>query len=162
MRYYILVICTVSLTIFSYFPGLLGGYLFDDLRNLRNIEIYSNFEGIDALIRYILSYDAGPLKRPLSTLSFLLNTTTLTVNAFSFKVFNLFIHLINGVLLYLVTYKIIALNTNKETFARNVALSTMAFWLLHPYFVSTTLYVIQRMAMLPTSFVLLGLYFFFI
>lgn len=160
MRYYILVICTVSLTIFSYFPGLLGGYLFDDLPNLRNIEIYSNFEGVDALIRYILSYDAGPLKRPVSTLSFLLNTTTLTVNAFSFKVFNLFIHLINGVLLYLVTYKIIALNTNKETFARNVALSTMAFWLLHPYFVSTTLYVIQRMAMLPTSFVLLGLFFY--
>ncbi|MEZ5497755.1 MAG: hypothetical protein R3F25_13200 [Gammaproteobacteria bacterium] len=58
------------------------------------------------------------------------------------------------------TYKIIALNTDKESFARNVALITMAFWLLHPYFVSTTLYVIQRMAMLPTSFVLLGLFFY--
>lgn len=32
-----------------------------------------------------------------------------------------------------------------------------AFWLLHPLFVSTTLYIVQREAMLPATFVLLGL-----
>lgn len=31
------------------------------------------------------------------------------------------------------------------------------FWLLHPLFVSTTLYIVQREAMLPATFVLLGL-----
>ncbi len=30
-------------------------------------------------------------------------------------------------------------------------------WLLHPLFVSTTLYIVQREAMLPATFVLLGL-----
>jgi tetratricopeptide (TPR) repeat protein len=32
-----------------------------------------------------------------------------------------------------------------------------AFWLLHPLFVSTTLYIVQREAMLPATFALLGL-----
>src|SRR3546814_19867519 len=30
-------------------------------------------------------------------------------------------------------------------------------WLLHPLFVSTTLYIVQREAMLPATFTLLGL-----
>ena len=37
------------------------------------------------------------------------------------------------------------------------ALLAAALWLLHPLFVSTTLYVVQREAMLPATFVLLGL-----
>lgn len=32
-----------------------------------------------------------------------------------------------------------------------------AFWVLHPYFVSTTLYIVQRMAQLTTLFSLLGI-----
>ena len=32
-----------------------------------------------------------------------------------------------------------------------------ALWLLHPLFVSTTLYIVQREAMLPATFTLLGL-----
>ena len=31
------------------------------------------------------------------------------------------------------------------------------FWLLHPFLVSTTLYTVQRMAMLPLTFMLVGL-----
>ncbi len=37
------------------------------------------------------------------------------------------------------------------------ALLGAAFWLLHPLFVSTTLYIVQREAMLPATFTLLGL-----
>lgn len=37
------------------------------------------------------------------------------------------------------------------------ALLGAAFWLLHPLFVSTTLYIVQREAILPATFALLGL-----
>lgn len=37
------------------------------------------------------------------------------------------------------------------------ALLGAALWLLHPLFVSTTLYIVQREAMLPATFILLGL-----
>jgi len=46
----------------------------------------------------------------------------------------------------------------KETFGPALAaLFGAGAWLLHPLFVSTTLYVVQREAMLPATFVLIGL-----
>ena len=41
--------------------------------------------------------------------------------------------------------------------ADGAALLGAGLWLLHPLFVSTTLYVVQREAMLPATFILLGL-----
>lgn len=151
-------ISIVSIYAYLYFPGLLGGYILDDVPNLSNLNVYSRFDGLDALIRYIMSYNSGPLKRPISTLSFLLNADRLTVNAFNFKVTNLLIHIVNGFLLYLVNLKILKLLKISANHVKAIAMISMIFWLFHPLLVSTTLYVIQRMAMLPVTFILGGMY----
>jgi hypothetical protein len=155
-----LIIAILVITYVVYLPALNGGFLFDDFTNLGNLNVYSRFDGIDAIIRYILSYqEVGPLKRPVSTLTFLFNSSTWpTPQAYWFKLTNLWIHLINGLLLYVVSHKLlIQLGVTAKT-AKNAAIINMAIWLLHPLFVSTTMYVIQRMAMLPVTFVLLGFY----
>ena len=154
------IIGVIVITIVTYSKGLMGGYLLDDLPNLKNINVFSRFEGLDAFIRYVLSYESGTLKRPISTLSFLLNSTTISVNAFNFKVTNLIIHLLNGLLLYLVTHKLLSIQNFNTKNIQFIAIANMALWLLHPFFVSTTLYVVQRMAMLPVTFVLIGLHFY--
>lgn len=156
--YTIIVSCILLLTFFVYKPGLFGGFMFDDFVNLVNINFFAQSEGIDAFVRYIISYESIPLKRPISTLSFLLNATHWPANAFSFKFLNLIIHLLNGLLLYFVSKKILNLLDVAKNKIKLAAALNMTIWILHPFFVSTTLYVVQRMAMLPVTFILIGIY----
>jgi len=60
--------------------------------------------------------------------------------------------------LFVVSNKILLLLKINCNEAKIMAIVNMTIWLLHPFFVSTTLYVIQRMAMLPATFILLGFY----
>ena len=55
------------------------------------------------------------------------------------------------------TIKGSSLTLSKEQQAIWIALIASGIWLLHPYFVSTTLYVVQRMAQLATLFTLIGI-----
>jgi len=154
------VLSIILMTVIIYVPGLSGGFLFDDFINLKNISVFSQFEGVEAYIRYIFSYNSGSLKRPVTTLSFLLNSTTWPANPMFFKLTNILIHILNSILLFIVTRQILAFfNLDKKTI-NSVALLHMAIWTLHPYFVSTTLYIVQRMAMLPVTFILMGMYFY--
>lgn len=154
------VLIIILITVVAYSPGLSGGFLFDDFINLKNISVFSRFEGIDAFIRYIFSYNSGALKRPISTLSFLINSTTWPANPLFFKLTNLFIHITNSILLFIVTKQILTLFKYPQKTVNSIAILHMAIWTLHPFFVSTTLYVVQRMAMLPVTFILLGMYFY--
>ena len=154
------IIAIITITFVIYIPALNGGFLFDDFANLENLNIYSRFDGIDAIIRYILSYqEVGPLKRPITTLTFLFNSTIWpTPQAYWFKFTNLLIHLLNGLLLYVVSLKLLKQLGISAKNAKTAAIINMSIWLLHPFFVSTVMYVVQRMAMLPVTFVLLGFY----
>ena len=154
------VLIVILITVAAYSPGLSGGFIFDDFINLKNIAVFSQFEGIDAFIRYIFSYNSGALKRPISTLSFLINSTTWPANPLLFKLTNLFIHMANSILLFIVTKQILTVFKYPQKSTHSIALLHMAIWALHPFFVSTTLYVVQRMAMLPVTFILLGFYFY--
>jgi len=158
--YFLLVSSIISLTYFVYKPGIFGGFIFDDLVNLQNIQFFAKSDGLSAFIRYIFSFESGPLKRPISTLSFLINSTHWPASPIFFKLTNIIIHLINGVLLYFVTKKLLKYLLVKREDIRLVAFFNMSIWILHPFFVSTTLYVVQRMAMLPTTFTLIGFYFY--
>lgn len=148
----------LCLTYFTYAPGLSGGFIFDDAINLENINVYNRFDGFEAIIRYILSYESGSLKRPITTISFLFNSSSWPADPYYFKLTNLILHLFNGGLLFVVSNKILLLLKINCNEAKIMAIVNMTIWLLHPFFVSTTLYVIQRMAMLPATFILLGFY----
>ena len=147
------------LTAAAYWPGLSGPFLFDDFSNLDALGQYGGVRDLETLRLFILGSHSGPTGRPLALLTFLLDSNTWPTDPRPFKVTNLALHLVNGTILFALTRQLLLLSgklsTKRCTFS---ALLAAGAWLLHPFLVSTVLYVVQRMAMLSTLFVLMGLW----
>jgi protein O-mannosyl-transferase len=150
----------------AYRPGLSGDFVFDDQANiLENDSLdITRLDGAH-LWQAAWSGDSGPLKRPVSMVSFALNRYFYGLDPFAFKTANVLLHLLTGVAVYVFVLLVLRayrrhdphLDTARE---RAIALTTSAAWLLHPLNVSTVLYVVQRMAVLSALFTLAGLSFY--
>lgn len=153
----IVLLCGILIvTWFLYKAGLNGGFIFDDYNNLNKLNGFQNEITLEKLQRYLGESSAGPLKRPISVFSFLIDAQSWPAKPYSFKRTNLIIHLINGSLLFLLLvtlFKYKNFSVNKSLY---IAGFSAFMWLAHPFLVSTTLYIVQRMAMLPLMFMLLG------
>jgi tetratricopeptide (TPR) repeat protein len=149
----------LALCVTAYWPGLRGGFLFDDFGNLNALGALGPVRDWASFCRYITSGHADPTGRPLALLTFLIDAQDWPAAPWPFKRTNLLLHLLNGGLLWslLSTLGHLARTGTEKRHARKAALAGAAFWLLHPLFVSTTLYVVQREAMLSTTCVMLGL-----
>jgi len=148
----------VLVVAFVYFPALSGGFIFDDFNNLNLLAIMEGEFNLEHLQTYLASQKSGPVGRPIASLSFLIDAMNWPVeNERPFKVTNLVIHLINAILLFVLLVKIFGLFDEKKKDRYWLAFIACMIWALHPFFVSTTMYVVQRMAMLPATFTLLGM-----
>ncbi|MEZ5472836.1 MAG: hypothetical protein R3E90_13780 [Marinicella sp.] len=152
----ILIIATWSI----YNPGLTGGFMFDDENNLNKLSIIDKDLTLSHIQTYFGESKSGPLKRPISVFSFLIDAQDWPAEAYSFKRTNVLIHIINGVLFFTVLWILFRQKGFKENKVLFIAGFSTGFWLFHPFLVSTTLYVVQRMAMLPLTFMLVGLWFY--
>ncbi len=144
-------------TAWLYWPGLGSDFLLDDHPNLAPLAGVGTPPSIHGILDFVSSVHSKPFGRPLALLSFLLNDTTWPSHPHSFKYTNLLIHLINGLLLAWLVLKLMRAMGREESISVAVAVGTAAFWLLHPFNVSTVLYAIQRMTQLATLFILAGL-----
>jgi len=144
---------------FAYRPGLNGGFLFDDFANLPSLGDMGRIDNGAALARYVTSGTADPLGRPIAVASFLVDAKDWPASPYPFKRTNVLLHLLNGLLLYLTLIAIGRQGLPGISHGRvaSTAWITTALWTLHPLFVSTTLYIVQREAMLPATFTLLGI-----
>lgn len=153
-------LCIASATllcVFAYWPGLSGPFLFDDFANLPSLGRYGPVDDTSSLIRYVTSGIADPTGRPFSMLTFLLDARDWPAQPFAFKRTNLLLHLSNGILLYLLLLRLGSLIATDVVQCRIGAVFGASAWMLHPLWLSTTLYVVQRESILPTTFVLIGL-----
>jgi hypothetical protein len=141
-----------------YRPGLSGDFLFDDFGNLPAIGATGPIDHWATFWRYITSGAADPTGRPLTLLSFLLDARDWPASPGPFKITNVLLHLLNGALLAVVLLRLGRALRLEGTRARIAALFGAGAWLLHPLLVSTTLYIVQREAMLPATFTLLGMF----
>ena len=141
----------------AYRPGLAGGFLFDDFVNLPALGATGPVDNWPTFWRYITSGTADPTGRPLSLLSFLVDARDWPADPARFLRSNLLLHLLNGTLLFLLLRELGRRMDGAGPRTDASALLGAGLWLLHPLFVSTTLYIVQREAMLPATFVLLGL-----
>lgn len=153
----VFLLSVIVLTYFLYLPGLRGGFLFDDYPNLKELGTYGGVTDFETFKSFVFNGISSPLGRPLSLASFLLDDNTWPTHAEWFKATNVKIHLITGVSLCLATLHLMRLFGFAEMKAAWVALLSASIWMLHPYMVSTTLYVVQRMAQLAAMFVFMGL-----
>src|SRR5690554_324798 len=154
----LLLLLITLLTVAVYWPGLAGGFLFDDYSNLDDMGNYGGVLDWESFRAFVFSGWSGPSGRPIALASFLLDDNTWPSHAPWFKQTNLLIHLLCGLLLCWATLLLVRnLNTVSEHQAQWIAVLACGLWLLHPYMVSTTLYVVQRMAQLATLFCLAGI-----
>lgn len=166
LQRYSLLFFTLIITAAIYLPGLTGLFLFDDEQNITQ-QKYLKINALTPaeLFRAALSSDAGPLKRPISMLSFALNAYITGIDPYYFKLVNLIIHLINGILVYLISHFLFELYHRIHTIPPDyfapppnyLALFVSALWLLHPLNLTTVLYAVQRMTSLSSLFSFIGI-----
>lgn len=140
-------------TFWIYSFGFTGNFKLDDFPNLSQLKYVTD---LDTLLLFVFSGNAGPSGRPLALLSFVINQPAWDVDAAAFLYTSTLIHLINGLLLAWLAYRLLKPG-HGESYAATAALVAATLWMLHPMFASTTLYVIQRMTSLSAMFVLAGL-----
>lgn len=153
----------LALTTIIYFPGLSGDYMFDDRPNLlQNDRLDIESLDLESLASASLSSGSGMLRRPVSMLSFALNRHFFGFAPYSYKVINLVIHLLTGVMLFLFTRLLVrALQRHQPNLSATtrlwLPLVVSGLWLVHPLNLSSVLYIIQRMTSLSTLFMVCGL-----
>jgi len=159
----IILLCILAATVACYLPGLTGHFIFDDGANIGK-NSYLKIHSLDAasLWQAASSGSAGLLQRPISTMSFAINHYFTGMDAYYFKLTNLGIHLLNGVLVFLLARLLLGLHLRlrgaaDDNMAAWVALAVAALWLLHPFNLTGVLYVVQRMTSLAALFTLAGL-----
>lgn len=145
-----------------YVPGLSGPFVFDDYNNIvHNKALAAAATDLGALWQALMGGFAGPLKRPISILSFVFNFATTGLDPFWFKLTNVVIHLVNGLLVFAVARAALRLRNRLHGEFRDatgVALAVAALWLVHPAQLTSVLYVVQRMTSLSATFLFAGLY----
>jgi len=144
-----------------YFPGLGGGYFFDDYPNIvDNVHLHVDSMDWRQWLQAVWSSPSTELQRPLASLTFAINYFASGLAPWPMKAVNLGIHLLNGCLWYLLLLRIVAsLPSAQSVLARNKLLVAIvaSLWLLHPINLTPALYVVQRMESLAQVFVLGGL-----
>jgi hypothetical protein len=178
---------TLLVTALVYWPGLYGGWLFDDYPNIvDNHGVQIEEASLPALVQAALSSPASDFKRPLASLSFALNYLVGGLNPFGWKLLNLLIHVLNGIGIYLLVKQLLPnIAQGQISAAAEVSLPASmqraitksaipeglsagprsdiiaaliaAAWLLLPINLSAVLYVVQREESLANLFVLIGL-----
>jgi hypothetical protein len=103
---------------------------------------------------FVMGDNSGPLGRVVSMSSFVLEKMYLDEGIAGSKKVNIVLHLLNGGLVMWLLWLLFRFQDFPAY--RGLAVLSGAIWLLHPLFVSTVLYVVQRMAMITTFFMLLS------
>ena len=138
-----------------YYPGLSGPFLLDDWVHIP--KTYLNSFNWSSFINIIEKSQTGLLGRPISIASFSLNYIIFGKSFFYFKLVNLIIHIINGIAFYFLISQLLKCINIENKFLTAVAFITVTIWLFHPIQVSTVLYTVQRMTLLSTLGLLVGL-----
>jgi len=158
-------LAVLVLTTAVYWPGLSGGYLFDDFPNITdNTDVHVSSLDWRDWLQAALASPSAELRRPLAMLSFAANYYFTGLDPLPMKLTNLAIHLLNGILLYGILLMLLGLWNERrqepltESRIRWLSLGLCGAWLLAPINLSSVLYVVQRMESLAQVFVLAGLW----
>lgn len=152
------VLLTMTLLFALYKPGLNGPLILDDIPQLGTFtntpadQIWSNSTA------FFLS-SSGTLKRPIAMISFALGLEDGVDPTHMWKLTNLIIHSLNGILLFWIFSFLLRTEMSSKS-SMMLAGTCALFWVIHPLHVSTVLYTVQRMTLLGNLFMLAGLLFY--
>ncbi len=154
----------IVLTVVSYYPGLSGDYMFDDMYNLvENSRLDIDELSLDSIEMASLSSRSGMLRRPVSMFSFALNRYFLGTDPYYHKVVNLLVHLLTGAGIFLLSHLLLRgyRQSNEHGLSERTAswlpVIISGLWLVHPLNLTSVLYIVQRMTSLAALFTIIGL-----
>jgi len=157
----------LAITVAIYAPGLSGGFIYDDASFVvGNPGIQVSTGSFREWVAAALSFPGGVHQgRWLGMISFAANHYFSGLDPFWFKLTNLAIHLVNGLLVFLILRALFALRracaagTAELGFNESLAAAAIAgLWLVLPINLTAVLYVSQRLEALSNTFVFLGLW----
>lgn len=155
-----LLLAVLAWTFLFYFPGLSGGFLFDDFNEIvNNPNIQLDRLSLAGLADAWSGFIFGLSGRSLPMVSLAIDHSFWGLNPFGYKLTNVLIHLINTAGLFWLANRMLALDATvrKRGALRALALFLVLLWAIHPLQISTVLYVVQRMEMMAATFIILGL-----
>ncbi|MFZ5656951.1 MAG: hypothetical protein ACOY37_07850 [Pseudomonadota bacterium] len=142
-----------------FLPGLGGAFIFDDGPNIvHNAALRITALDLESLLYATYSFQPGEGSRPLSMLSFALDYWRAGLDPAQFKATNLLIHALTTAVLALFLRHLLVAAGYSQKRANLGSLAAALIWAVHPLQVSTVLYVVQRMQMLCTLFMILSLW----
>jgi len=150
-------------TVVAYWPSLYGGFIFDDgVYFVDNPDIHVTTLRLGDWIKAVQAQgNLNVFGRPLSALTFAANYYLTGLDPFWPKLTNIAIHLSNGLLWFLLLrelFRLRAVVSGVESRNDLAAAVLAGTWLLLPINLTGVAYVSQRMEILATMFVLLGLF----
>jgi hypothetical protein len=147
----------LAITTLAFWPGLTGGFLFDDYPNIvQKSSVHASEISLEEMAKAAKAYQ-GTIGRPLATISFALNHAMDGLNPWGYKLGGLLVHLVNSLLVFLLVQRLLALTGDGQRSHLATASVITAVWAVHPLQVSAVLYVVQRMETLSLTFVLVAL-----
>lgn len=152
-----LILCAAALL---YWPGISGPFVLDDIVNISRLGEFGGVNNFDAFRQFVFGNTSAPSGRPVAMTSFLIDAQGWPADPASFKYTNIMIHLLCGLAFCWLAFLLCQLLELSKSASAQIALVLMGIWLLHPLNVSTTLYIVQRMAQLMTLFATLSLIFY--
>ena len=154
----LILLVLLVVTALSFWPGLSGGFLFDDYPNIvQQYKVHADSISIESMRTAASAFNYGPVGRPLATVSFAVDHAFWGMNPWGYKLSSLVVHLLNAVLVYLLVCRLLPLAGPPMAVGRGAAFAIAMLWAIHPLQVSTVLYVVQRMETLSLAFVLMAL-----
>ena len=142
----------------AYGQGITGMFFVDDYENLQGLSSIGESPMPESAIRFAAAGFSGPLGRPLSLLSFVPQWHSWPDAPSDFIEANIALHLLNACLVFWTLLRGLQLVLPEDyRRAELLALAATWLWMLAPPQAGAVLYVIQRMAELSGTFMLLGL-----
>jgi tetratricopeptide (TPR) repeat protein len=152
------------LTVLVYLPGLSGDYMFDDMPNLlQNSRLQVDALDMDSLMSAAYSSGSGLFRRPVSMATFAINQYFFDIDPWSYKVANLAIHILTGVVIFLLCRLLVSSYRTRhnshisDRAAYWLPVVVSGLWLVHPLNLTPVLYIVQRMTSLTALFTVCGL-----
>lgn len=139
----------------AYLVGLRGPFVFDDGPNFAAIQPW--LDGEIPTKHLLFGNSTFLTHRSLAMGSFMLGAKLFGFTPMSFKAINLVLHLLIGLVAFVVIRSLVRRDAALAARANLLASAVVAIWLLHPYNASTVLYAVQRMTQLATLCCLLGI-----
>ena len=162
------IVTLMVVAVVAYAPGLGGVFVFDSIeRVIRNDSLRISVLDVEQLLGAAYAAEDSYPQRGLAYLTLALNYyfAGQQFAPFAFKATNLAIHILNGLLVFILAGLILSrwrqpgvTPKRHDPSARIAVLAVLAMglWLLHPIQLTSVLYIVQRMTSIAATWVLAG------